>query len=142
MIGSGDKAEWRSRDKAVAFLAKFNNDTAFEDYKDKVALWNYTTNLTTQNKQPRLTFSAFYTQMQFNASKFDTQKLKPDTRRQILFIISSVMPKDEGVMRRITELVSSMTGICSTSKVQDKRQGQRQNTRNGPRFVRYLYQLA
>ena len=71
----------------------------------------------------KLAFSAFYAQMQFNAFKFDTQKLKPDTRRQILFIISSVMPKDEGVMSRITELESSMTGIYSTSNVQDKASG-------------------
>ena len=114
-----DQAE---EDKALAFLKKFNNETQ-EDYKSTVASWNYATNITTQNKELKtngsLTFSAFYNQMRQNASKFDVGKLSEDTKRQIQFIISTATPTDATVLKKVTELQSSMEGIFSTGKVKD-----------------------
>ena len=123
-FGAFDQAE---ENKAVAFLTEFNKVTPMEDYKSTVASWNYATNLTSRNKEFRtkasLVFSAFYKQMRLNASTFDVEKLKPDTKRQILFITSSATPKNEDVLRKVTELEASMEGIYSTGKVEDKASG-------------------
>lgn len=109
-------------DKALAFLAKFNNETPYEDFKDAVA--RYATNITEHNKQlttdATITFSSFQYQMRLKASKFDVEKLKPDTKRQILFITSTATPKDKALVRKLTALRSSMLATYSTSKVEDK----------------------
>lgn len=114
-------------EKAVKFLRKYNNDTPYEDYKATIASWNYATNITAKNKELKtnasLAFSAFYKQMRMEAAKFDVERLKPDTKRQIMFITSSATPKKETVLRRVTELESSMEGIYSTGKVEDKSSG-------------------
>ena len=93
-------------DKALAFLAKFNNDTPYEDFKDAVARWKYATNITEHNKQlttdATITFSSFQNQMRLEASKFDVEKLKPDTKRQILFFTSTATPKDKPFVRKLT----------------------------------------
>ncbi|XP_068687414.1 angiotensin-converting enzyme-like [Montipora foliosa] len=123
-FGAFDQAE---ENKAIAFLTEFNKVTPKEDYKSTVASWNYATNLTSRNKElntkARLVFSAFYKQMRLNASTFDVEKLKPDTKRQIVFITSSATPKTEDVLRKVTELEASMEGIYSTGKVEDKASG-------------------
>ena len=116
-----DQAE---EDKALAFLKKFNHETPIEDNKSVVTSWNYATDINDRNKQLKtnasLAFSAFYKQMRMNASKFDMEKLSQDTKRQIMFITSSATPKDESVLRKVTELESSMEAIYSTGKVKDK----------------------
>lgn len=116
-----DQAE---EDKALAFLKEFNNKTRIEDNKSTVASWNYATNITKYNSELKtkasLAFSAFYKQMRLNASKFDLDKLSEDTKRQIKFITSSATPKDEAVLRKATELESTMEGIYSTGKVKDE----------------------
>lgn len=123
-FGAFDQAE---ENKAVAFLTEFNKVTPMEDYKSTVASWNYATNLTSRNKELKtkasLVVSAFYKQMRLNASTFDVEKLKPDTKRQIVFITSSATPKNEDVLRNVTELEASMEGIYSTGKVEDKASG-------------------
>ena len=115
-----DQAE---ENKALAFLAKYNNITPQEDYKSTVASWNHATNLTAYNAEVKtnasLAFSAFYKQMRENASKFDTSKLSYDTARQIKRITSSATPKDEATLKKVTELESKMEGIYSTGQVKD-----------------------
>ena len=109
--------------KALEFLKKYNNETRYADYKSTVRSWNYATNLTDYNSKLKtnasLAFSEFYKGMRENASKFDVSKLSDDTKRQIQFITSSATPKDEAVLRRVTELESTMEGIYSTGKVKD-----------------------
>ena len=116
-----DQAE---EDKALAFLEKHNNQTPVEESKSSEFAWKYATNITKLNSELRtnasLAFSAFYKQMRINASKFDANKLSPDTKRQIQFITSSATPKDEAVLREVTKLESDMEGIYSTGKVEDK----------------------
>ena len=109
--------------KALEFLKKYNNETRHADYKSTVRSWNYATNITDYNSKLKtnasLAFSEFYKGMRENASKFDVSKLSDDTKRQIQFITSSATPKDEAVLRRVTELESKMEGIYSTGKVKD-----------------------
>ena len=109
--------------KAKEFLKKYNNETRHADYKSTVRSWNYATNITDYNSKLKtnasLAFSEFYKGMRENASKFDVSKLSYDTKRQIQFITSSATPKDEAVLRRVTELESTMEGIYSTGKVKD-----------------------
>ncbi|KAL9965320.1 hypothetical protein ACROYT_G029106 [Oculina patagonica] len=116
-----DQAE---ENKALEFLAKYNNITPQEDYKSTVASWNHATNLTNYNKELKtnasLAFSAFYKQMRDNASKFDVDKLSYDTARQIKRITASATPKDEATLRKVTNLEADMEGIYSTGKVKDK----------------------
>ena len=116
-----DQAE---ENKALAFLAKYNNITPQEDYKSTVASWNHATNLTKYNKELKtdasLAFSAFYKKIRNNASEFDITKLSYDTARQIKRITASATPKDEATLRKVTELESEMEGIYSTGKVNDK----------------------
>lgn len=116
-----DQAE---EEKALAFLKKFNTETPIEDNKSAVASWNYATNITDHNKNLRtkasLAFSAFYQQMRLNASQFDVEKLSKDTKRQIKFITSTATSTNPDVVKEVTELESTMEGIYSTGKVEDK----------------------
>ena len=79
-------------DKALSFLAKFNNDTPYEDFKDAVARWKYATNITEHNKQltadATITFSSFQNQMRLEASKFKLTLKSSNQTPNVKFCLS------------------------------------------------------
>ena len=117
-------SEPAEEEKALEFLVKYNNETPVRHSTQKLATWNFHSNLTSHNNQVNvnasLEYEAYMETQRERARAFDVSKLSEDTARQILFIAAASSPKDQAVLKRSTEVKSQLESLYSTAVVRDE----------------------
>ena len=123
-LAAFDQAE---EDKALEFLEKYNNDTPDKDWISIQASWVYASNLTKYNGELKtnasLKYSSYLKTQRAEAAKFDVSKLSSDTARQIRFITATATPKNQAVLREVTDLEGQLESLYSSATVKDEDSG-------------------